>query len=118
MENPMESSTCQAGNVSDELSCFETLEGADKLLGNSDFDQWSQYSTSTSFYNYCTWPDWAFLNLEFLQITMESTYLGPQLAELFENSESADVALHCAGQVIKAHSAILAMRSIPMKMLG
>jgi len=42
---------------------------------------------------------------------MESTYLGGQLAELFENSESADVALHCAGQVIKAHSAILAMRS-------
>jgi len=42
---------------------------------------------------------------------MESTYLGGQLAELFENSESADVALHCAGQVIKAHSVILAMRS-------
>jgi len=30
---------------------------------------------------------------------------------LFENSESADVALNCAGQVIKAHSVILAMRS-------
>jgi len=42
---------------------------------------------------------------------MESTYLGGQLAELFENSESADVALLCAGQVIKAHSVILAMRS-------
>ena len=49
---------------------------------------------------------------------MESTYLGGQLAEFFENSESADVALNCTGQVIKAHSAILAMRSIPMKMLG
>ena len=49
---------------------------------------------------------------------MQNTYLGGQLAELFENSESADVALHCAGQVIKAHSVILAMRSIPMKMLG
>ena len=48
---------------------------------------------------------------------MESTYIGDQLAELCENSESADVALHCAGQVIKAHSVILAMRSIPMKML-
>ena len=48
---------------------------------------------------------------------MESTYLGGQLAEFFENSESADVALNCTGQVIKAHSAILAMRSIPMKML-
>jgi len=42
---------------------------------------------------------------------MQNTYLGGQLAEFFENSESADVALHCAGQVIKAHSAILAMRS-------
>jgi len=42
---------------------------------------------------------------------MQNTYLGGQLAELFENSESADVALHCAGQVIKAHSVILAMRS-------
>jgi len=42
---------------------------------------------------------------------MESTYLGGQLAEFFENSESADVALNCAGQVIKAHSVILAMRS-------
>ena len=54
----------------------------------------------------------------FLQIIMQNTYLVGQLAELFENSESADVALHCAGQVIKAHSVILAMRSIPMKMLG
>ena len=54
----------------------------------------------------------------FLQIIMESTYIRDQLAELCENSESADVALHCAGQVIKAHSVILAMRSIPMKMLG
>ena len=54
----------------------------------------------------------------FLQIIMESKYMGGQLAELFENSESADVALHCAGQIIKAHSVILAMRSIPMKMLG
>ena len=54
----------------------------------------------------------------FLQIIMQNTYLGGQLAELFENSESADVALNCAGQVIKAHSMILAMRSIPMKMLG
>jgi len=42
---------------------------------------------------------------------MDSTFLVGQLAKLFENSESADVALHCAGQVIKAHSAILAMRS-------
>jgi len=42
---------------------------------------------------------------------MQNTYLGGQLAEFFENSESTDVALHCAGQVIKAHSAILAMRS-------
>ena len=43
---------------------------------------------------------------------MESTYLGPQLAELFENSESADVALNCAGQVIKAHSKTLAKNVI------
>jgi len=42
---------------------------------------------------------------------MDSTFLVGQLAKLFENSESADVALHCAGQVIKAHSVILAMRS-------
>ena len=49
---------------------------------------------------------------------MDSTFLVGQLAKLFENSESADVALHCAGQIIKAHSVILAMRSIPMKMLG
>ena len=61
MENPMESSACQTGNVSEELSCFETLEGTDKLLGNSDFDQWSLYFISTSFSNSCTWP---FFNLD------------------------------------------------------
>jgi len=45
----------------------------------------------------------------------DSTHLMAQLAELRNNRDDADVSLNCQGEVIKAHSFILATRCVSIK---
>ena len=45
----------------------------------------------------------------------DSTHLLAQLAELRINRDNADVTLNCQGEVIKAHSFILATRCVSIK---